>query len=537
MSGNNESAAGKEHEEHALGKMASIHQVPSHISADSRSVNERGNSDASSTRNGDIEKDAGSSLTKAEENPEEEPERDPNIVDFDGPDDPEDPMNWSNTKKWGTVLLVSAITFLTPLASSNFAPGVPEIMAEFHSTSRLLASFMVSVFVLGFAVGPLLIAPLSEMYGRLPMYHACNLLFVIFTVAAAVSNSMAQFIIFRFLMGCWGGGPMVLGGGTIADLIPHRHRGTAMGIWMMGVTIGPCVGPIIGGYLGEARGWRWNFWFVAIVAGAFFVISLIMMKETSPVIILERKTKRLRAETGNDKLRSKLASDMSTARLLKHSLIRPAKMLFRSTICFALSLYVAITYAYLYILFTTFSVVYSEVYGWNGGNAGLAFVGIGVGSIIGQITYVRLGNYLVNKHIKRGDFKPEHRLYIMTMGGIWLPLGLFMYGWGTHYGVHYIVPQIATAFVGFGLLLIFMPASTYLVDVYTVHAASAMTAMTVLRSLMAAFVPLSSRAMYDAMGYGWGNSLLGFVSLALVPIPFLFIKYGEGIRARSTVKL
>lgn len=90
---------------------------------------------------------------------EESTERDPNIVDFDGPDDPMNPLNWGFTKKWGMVLLISAITFLTPLASSMFAPGVPEVMRDFNSTNNMLEGFMVSIYVLGFAFGPLSRSP------------------------------------------------------------------------------------------------------------------------------------------------------------------------------------------------------------------------------------------------------------------------------------------------------------------------------------------------------------------------------------------
>jgi hypothetical protein len=118
-----------------------------------------------------------------------------------------------------------------------------------------------------------------------------------------------------------------------------------------------------------------------------------------------------------------------------------------------------------------------------------------------------------------------------------MPAGLFIYGWTVQAQTHFMVPIVATGLIGFGLLMTFMPASTYLVDVFTVHAASAMAASTVLRSLLAALIPLSSQQMYAKTGYGWGNSLLGFVACLLIPIPFLFIKYGEGIRARSTVKL
>lgn len=266
-------------------------------------------------------------------------------------------------------------------------------------------------------------------------------------------------------------------------------------------------------------------------------MSLIFMNETSAPVILERKAKKLRIETGNSKLRSRLDSGLAPKELFKFSIVRPAKMLTRSTICFTISLYVAITYTYLYVLFTTFTAVFTNQYNWQGGITGLSFLGLGVGSIIGQFVYTHYGNRTVSKHIARGDFKPEHRLQIMCVGGFFLPVGLLVYGWSAHFQTHYMVPLVGTGIIGFGLLMTFLPANTYLVDVFTTHAASAMAANTVLRSLMAALVPLSSQKMYAALGLGWGNSLLAFVSLALVPIPFLFIRFGERIRARSTVKL
>ncbi|KAL6709587.1 hypothetical protein ACN47E_001522 [Coniothyrium glycines] len=527
-------AAAEGHNADVPTNTGSIHQIPSHNSV--RPIPQEEKQKLSFSSEKDTEKGFAPGSINSTDEQEDEPEHDPNIVDFDGPDDPENPMNWKASKKWGMVALISAITFLTPLASSQFAPGVPDVMAEFDSTSDVLAGFMVSVYVLGFAFGPLIIAPLSEMYGRLPLYHSCNLLFIIFTIIAAVSTNMGMFIAFRFFMGCAGGAPMVLGGGTIADLIPREQRGTAMALWLMGPTIGPCVGPIIGGFLTAAKGWRWNFWFVTILAGAFFIMSLALMSETSGIVILQRKTKRLIAETGNEKLRSKLDTGKSPRELFNYSIVRPAKMLFCSTICFAISLYVAVTYAYLYILFTTFTSVFSSQYGWEGGIAGLSFLGLGIGSVVGQLAYIHFGNKLVLKHMARGDFQPEHRLFMMCIGGPFIPIGLFLYGWSIHYSLHFMVPEIATAIVGFGLLMAFMPATTYLVDVFTVHAASAMAASTVLRSIAGAFIPLSSQTMYEQMGYGWGNSLLGFIALLLTPIPFLFTKYGERIRARSTIK-
>ncbi|KAK8251252.1 major facilitator superfamily domain-containing protein [Phyllosticta capitalensis] len=462
---------------------------------------------------------------------------DPNVVDWDGPNDPANPMNWPKSRKWLMISVVSALTFLIPLGSSMFAPGVPELMEEFGSNSEVLAGFVVSIYVLGFAFGPLIIAPLSEMYGRLPLYHVCSVLFIVFMVACALSKNLAMLIVFRFLAGTVGGAPLTLGGGTIADLVPPKDRGTAMAIWVAGPTIAPVIGPVGGGFLAQAVSWRWVFWVVSIATGVITIIGFILMRETYPVAILNAKVRRLRKETGNKALRSKLDSGLAARALFLRSIVRPAKMLIFSPIVFLLSLYVAIAYSYLYILFTTFTTVFESSYGFSPGIAGLTYLGVGVGCVLGQWAFTVFGNRIAREHLEKGDFVPEHRLPLMFPGAITMPVGFFIYGWCVQYQVHWIVPIIGTGFIGFGLMLLFMAPNTYLVDVYTMHAASAMAANTVLRSTFAAFIPLAGQPMYRALGLGWGNSLLGFVAIALIPIPLLFVKYGATLRTRFVVKL
>lgn len=145
-----------------------------------------------------------------------------------------------------------------------FAPGVPEVMKDYKSNNLELSSFVVSVYLLGYAFGPLILGPLSEMYGRLPIYHSCNVLFVIFTVACAVATNLDSLIVFRFLAGIAGSSPLTIGAGTLSDMIAQEKRGAAMAAWAMGPLLGPVVGPIAGGYLTEAAGWRWTFWVLAI---------------------------------------------------------------------------------------------------------------------------------------------------------------------------------------------------------------------------------------------------------------------------------
>lgn len=134
------------------------------------------------------------------------------------------------------------IVIRRPLASSMFAPSVPQVMTAFRSNNEQLATFVVSVYILGFAFGPLAIAPLSEMYGRLPVYHISNLLFIILTILCGASQNLGMLITFRFLAGCFGATPMTLGGGTIADLLPAAKRARAMSIWSIGPLLGPSIG-------------------------------------------------------------------------------------------------------------------------------------------------------------------------------------------------------------------------------------------------------------------------------------------------------
>ncbi|KAI9842238.1 MAG: hypothetical protein M1837_007383 [Sclerophora amabilis] len=509
----------------------------------------------SSTRREELAKDCASSKSGREENmesglaksasnvevafkdPEERSSSDPNVVGWDGDNDLMDPTNWNGQKKWGHVAIISAITFVTPLASSMFAPGVPQLMDEFGSKDVELGSFVVSVYVLGFAAGPLFIAPISELYGRLWVYHICNLFFIIFTIACALASNLNMLIGFRFLAGCVGAAPLTIGGGTIADLIVQEKRGAAMAIFAMGPLIGPVVGPVIGGFLSEAMGWRWVFWLLAIISGVVSVTALVFMRETYATTILEKKASKLRKSTGNTELRSKHDSGLSARDLFWRSIVRPAKMLLFSPICLLLSLFMAVVYGYLYLIFTTFPTVFQGQYGFSTSSVGLAYIGIGIGCLAGLLYCGVASDKIMKRKSKRGEMKPEYRLPPMIYGAPLIPIGLFWYGWSAEARVHWIVPIIGSSLVGAGMLAIFMPVQTYMVDAFTVYAASALAANTVLRSIGGAFLPLAGEKMYETLGLGWGNSLLGFISLALCPIPWVFYRYGETIRKRYMLEL
>ncbi|KAI4167658.1 MAG: hypothetical protein LQ343_007043 [Gyalolechia ehrenbergii] len=330
---------------------------------------------------GDLEKAYQPTLSTIDEKQQEPPN--PIIVDWNGPDDPEKSTNWPASRKYGIITIISIITFLTPLASSMVAPGVPQVMTEFKSDNIELASFVVSVYILGYACGPMVIAPMSELYGRLPVYHVCNVLFVVFTIACAVSSNLNMLIAWRFFEGLFGSSPLTIGGGTIADMVIQEKRGGMMAIFAMGPLMGPVIGPVAGGYLAQAKGWRWVFWLIAIVAGAITIFALILLRETYPPVLLEKKANKLRYETGNPDMKSKFTSDLPPREHFIRAIVCPFKLLLLSPIVLALSTFMASVYGYLYLLFTTITPVFESTYHFSSGTVGLTFLGIGVGSLFG----------------------------------------------------------------------------------------------------------------------------------------------------------
>lgn len=285
-----------------------------------------------------------------------------------------------------------------------------------------------------------------------------------------------------------------------------------------------------------------------MVSGMFTILSLIFMRETYGPTILQKKTIRLRKQTGNLELRSKFDVGLSPRDYFMRGIFRPAKMLIYSPIVLSTSVYVGVVYGYLYLLFTTFTVVFEYTYHFSSGSVGLTFLGLGVGSLSGLGFFAWSSDNLIKKRTAEADaiaaasgqpsagMKPEYRLPMLIPGAILIPIGLLLYGWTAKYHVHWIVPIISTSLIGIGNIAVFMCVSMYLVDAFTVYAASALAANTVIRSVMGAVLPLCGQKMYAALGLGWGNSLLAFVALALVPVPWILLKWGEPLRKRFEIK-
>ncbi len=395
---------------------------------------------------------------------------------------------------------------------------------------------LVTIWELGEAVGPFLIAPLSEMYGRYPVFNAANMLFITATILAALSQSTPLFICARALTG-FAVASNVLNPAIVADILPPDERGTAMSLIQLAPLTGGAVGPAIAGAIVESSGWRNVLWMSAALAGACELAFLTCFRETYKVTILRRKAARLREETGNPLLMTAFDAEgeQDATKKFWESIMRPTIVFFDSGVLQACSLFASVAFAYFYNMCTTLPAILEEIYGLTPALTGTAFMAFSVGS---AITCVVCNLFLDRIYIKlrdshKGVGRPEYRLPLVIIGALTMPITVILYGWSAagHWPLSIMLALVGL--MGATLMLAFVPWFVYLADAYGVYSASANTGLIVTRCLMGTFMPLAAQPLIRRFGYGYGFTMFGGISLVLAPIPILVMRYGWKWRQRS----
>ncbi|EDU40340.1 ProP Permease of the major facilitator superfamily [Pyrenophora tritici-repentis] len=462
-------------------------------------------------------------------------EEDPYVVEWIE-NDPRNPMTFSKMKKWIMALAVANSVLVVSFCSSAFSGGVQQIMREF-GVSQEIVTLGLSLFVLGFALGPLLWAPFSELYGRQLIFVVTYTAFMAFNAGVAGAPNIQALLILRFFAAAFGSSPLTNAGGVIADLFTANERGLAMSIFSAAPFMGPVLGPIIGGFLGMTEGWRWVNGLMAIWAGVLLVITVCLVPETYPPVLLRKRAEKLSKLSGKV-YRSRTDIDqgkVSLGEAFATGLKRPWILLFCEPIVLLLSLYHAIIYGILYMLFGAFPIVYRQGRGWNEGVGGLPFVSVAIGVILAIAYVIFVDNKQYMKKVQSsgtGFAAPEARLPMCIIGGIALPIGLFWFAWTNGPSVHWAVSVVAAIPFGFGMVLIFLSIMNYLIDSYTIFAASVLAGNGIIRSVFGAAFPLFTSQMYKGLGIHWASSVPAFLAVACLPLPFLFYKYGKGIREK-----
>ncbi|KAF9889531.1 hypothetical protein FE257_007241 [Aspergillus nanangensis] len=465
------------------------------------------------------------------------------LHDWNGPNDPDNPFNWSTKYKWTLTITICIISILTGLPAGSYGAGGDWIAAEFHVQNVPFPNITWATvsWNMGAAFWPLIFVPLTESSGRMPGYFVAYFILVVSLFPSAFAQNFATLVVTRFFGGGASSVAINIVGGSISDVWRgDRARSLPMSLFGLTSVIGIALGPFMGSAIQSIHKkdpWRWIFYIQIIYNAALIPVFWLLIYETRADVILAKRAKKLRHETGRLIYAESELNHTSVWKLLEVSFERPMRMLFTEPVVAFFTLWISFAWGILFLFFSSVVQTFSTNYGMNTLQTGCIQLAISVGALIGTLVnpvqdWIYLRTATKNRE-KPGRPIPEARLYTSIPGSILFTGGLFWYGWASQPDVHWIVPTIGIGVTGLGIYSIYMAVVNYLTDSYEKYAASALSAASLGRNTFGAFLPLASYQLFANLGYGWAGSLLGFIGLALSVVPVVLVIKGPAIRRRS----
>ncbi|CAI7598487.1 unnamed protein product [Penicillium glandicola] len=439
---------------------------------------------------------------------------DPFLVAFAEPFDPENPKDWPTGRKWAVTDVLSATVFNRIMVSTIMAPALSTIAREFDMNSAESAMAL-SIYLLATVFGPLIIGPLSE--------------FLIWNVTCGFANSKEMLIASRFLAGFGASAIYALASGVLGDVWRPEQRGRSLGAQVLLSEDSWLLAPLGDGCSGLHR------FFQAVMV----LVSFTAFHETHEPRILRSRAERLRQETENQQYYTedeRLHANKSPYFMIGRALMRPQQLLAFHPVIQIASAISAFYYGILYIVLSTFSDLWTKQYGQSVEISGLHYIACAFGTIVGGQIGAKAMDYLYRRQGSRSNAEhvPESRISLIFPGALLGPVGLFVYGWAAQNRLHWIVVDIGIFISMLGMQMTGLPLQAYLMESYPKHASSAGAASQFMRSLTAFLFPLFAPKMYEVLGYGWGNSTIGFTGLIFgLPAPLALIYFGATLRAKA----
>ena len=398
--------------------------------------------------------------------PAPQSEKDVYLVDWE-PNDPENPKNFGTAWKIWITFQLGMLALAASLGSSIIAPA-EDAISKYTGVSTEVTVLAISLYILGFALGPCLWAPISEIWGRKLSLLPCMICLGLFSIGTATSQNAASIFITRFFGGVFGSAPVSNVSAALGDIWAPKVRGTAVTFYAVAVVGGPTIGPVIGSALtvNPYLGWRWTEYILAIWVFAVVIMSYFGMPELYAPVLLKRKAAKMRKSTGNNSYyhpHEQMKLDPKT--VITKYFTRPLRMLLTEPMVTCIALYASFVFAILYLTLEVFPIVFYQMRGYSLFVSTLPFLGLFVGvlfavviNLANQPRYIRI----VNEH--GGKPVPEARLLPMVVGGIFFAAGLLWFGWTADPKYHWAIPTIATGFIGAGFNIIFQQCINFLVS-------------------------------------------------------------------------
>lgn len=468
-------------------------------------------------------------------------------VTFDGSeDDVEDALRLSHTHKWLIVVLVSLGSVCITTISSIWSLATPQIMEEF-GVSHEVSTLGISLFIWALGTGGIFLSPILEFHGRKAVYTLGFSVVFAFQFVPAFSHNFGSLLFSRVVGGFFASSFMSVASGTFSDLFRQTERNSnskkdqvkelnkALVMYSVSPFLGPGLGPLIGGFINQHMNYRWTFYIMAIWSGVMCVLVFVFVPETYEPVLLRKKAERLRKTTGDGRWYAPIEkSEISLFLSIVLSSKRPILLIFKDNMTMVLCFFSGFTLAIVYMFFVAFPYIFRTVYGFNLEEQGISFLGLILGLGLTALISPPIVAHYHEKLIARNKcYKTEYRFLPLMVGVFVVPIGLFIIAWTSSPRCHWIAPIIGSFIYGMGTILVFNGIFAYTVEAYRKYTASAMATNSFVRSIMAGVFPLFGLQMYEKMGIQWATTLLALIAILLIPIPFLFYKYGAELRKRS----
>ncbi|KAK9850737.1 hypothetical protein MYU51_011839 [Penicillium brevicompactum] len=443
--------------------------------------------------------------------------------------DYDDPQNWSKSRTILSVVIFSFLASVSPLASTITAPALPVIGKDLAISSRPVLQFTLSIYALGYAFGPLVLAPMSEVYGRVWVAQLSGLWFLVFNLACAFVHSGGALLALRFLAGLDSSTTLSVGSGVLADCYRPKNMGSAVAIYSLMPVVSPIMGPIIGGFVSQNTSWRWIFVAVSAWDAIIQIVALFFLNETYAPVIRARKL--------HGTWFAKPAIEGSQFRENLRRAGRSVRLLATKPLIQVLALHLGFLNGVSYIMSSTFPLVWSEVYHWSVEMGSLNYIALGLGAILGAQVCTRVNDrvYAMLSARNNGVGSPDYRLPTMLAGTLIAPCGLLWYGWSAEEKVHWIMPDIGGPIYNAGFMTAYINVRIYVIEFYGAStAASAVAAVSLLQYLFGGLFPLFGSDILHSIGFGRTNSVLAGVSLGLGLLALGTLwKFGPRLREKS----
>lgn len=470
---------------------------------------------------------------------------------WDGPQDQDNPYNWSLTKKISIGIAMGLGSLVTLLTASVTAPAIGDITRDLH-LDPATAQISFSVYFLGLAFGPFLIAAISEMNGRRNIWIASNIWFILWNSLCPVGYSKALMIAGRFLAALGASVGNTLSGPVMTDIFYEKDRGKSLAIAGLLPYLGPALGPIIGGLVSQLLDWPWLFWIVSIVNTVVLAIGILILRETYTPVLLRRKAAIMGQsdrETSNTTVIPLSSMGMCRQAFWRDlfsrlgvSMLRPFRLLFYQPVMQIAALNIGLAFGVYTLTLSTFAQLWIDRYGQSKLSSSLHYISLTVGTTLATQVCGRGMDWIYQRLRERdgvaGDTgklppgKPEYRIPYMIPGMLLMPAGLFWYGWSAQYHYHWIVVDIGAAVFTMGSFIYSQAFNAYILDESKEFGASATAAVRVLSQILGFVFPIFAPKLYETLDYGWGNSLLAFIFIVLtLPVPLCLWVWGEKLRA------